>query len=86
MIFKYGETELTDGRYIVELTYKSMDIANKQAVEITVTKREIAECYDNSWMQTGVDYDVWQYDQSFKDLVIDVKARIHLDDCTITEM
>ncbi|QEP29826.1 hypothetical protein HYP99_gp028 [Sinorhizobium phage ort11] len=86
MIFKYGETELEDGRYIVELTYKSMDIANKQAVEITVTKREIAECYDNQWMQTGVDYDVWQYDRSFKDLVIDVKASIHLDDCTLTEM
>lgn len=76
MIFKYGETELEDGHYIVEITLTSDGI----------TKREIAECYDNSWMQTGIDFDVWQYDPSFKDLVIDVKARIHLDDCTITEM
>ena len=70
MIFKYRETKLEDGYYILEIN----------------GKRTVAEYYSglDAWNQIGADYDTLYWEDPAPE--IKVIAKIHLDDCTITEM
>lgn len=74
MIFKYNETQLNVGFYIVEVSHP-----NSKATRL------IAEWSNDSWLQTGSDYDYWQYSAGVI-YIINVIAKIDIHNLTITEV
>lgn len=70
--FKYNETELEDGYYILEVTDPK-------------PKKVIAEFCGSNWIQLGIDYDVWQYRWAAQPNIT-ILAKIDLDTLTITEL
>lgn len=69
--FEYGApNNLEDGIYLVRVTVD--DPHAKPSLHV-------AEYYSDTWMQIGVEYDVWQFHSAYKGALIEVITRFDLD-------
>ena len=71
--FKYGETRLEPGFYILEVSSPTSEL-----------DRVIADWDGDTWYQPAIDYDIWQYSNIV--YTINVIAKVDIHNLTITEL